>query len=116
MSAKIRTYRNTEKFVAKLFDDLFNEEITDVENSVNFNLNSWQLRIKLDSANDTITVQDYITLDDSWRNIAQLYINDRATLEVKVNAELNGINSRIDALIMYMVLHIAHNGYNFFTF
>ena len=116
MSAKIRTYRNTETFAAKLLTDLLDPAIIATVNHVPFNVAFWELRIELDSAKETITVQDYISENDSWRNVVQLYLNSEQRLEVKVNADLNGINSRIDALIMYLILHIAHNGYKFFTF
>lgn len=116
MSAKVRTYLNSEKFAAKLLNDLLDPVIIETVNHIPFTLSCWALRIELDSTKDTITIQDYIPQDDSWRNIAQLYLNDKGYLEVKVNAELNGINSRINTLIMYLILHIAHNGYKFFIF
>lgn len=111
MSVKIRTYRNTQRFCNKFVTDLLEGE----ENTIEFRINAyWRLRLKLDRINNTIAVQDLNIDTDTWRNVVQLYITDKGYLEVKATAELSGITSKIEKLIMFMINNIAHNGRTFF--
>lgn len=115
MSTKIRTYRNTELFAAKLLTDLLDSTITQTVNHVDFYLASWHMQIVLDSAKDEIAIQDWDIHKKEWRKVLTLAFNrQNGGVELKIDTTLGGINTRMQKLILFLMLHVSHNGRNFF--
>jgi len=114
MSAKIRIYRNTELFAAKLLTELLDLNITTAVNFIRFDLASWHMQIVLDSVNDVISIEDYIAEEARWRKVVTLTFNRQTFVtELSVNTDLGAINTRIQKLILFLMLHVRHNGRNF---